>query len=198
MVQGTLVATKQTILARGGPVLARNQPSLAANGHGGVGGGLSSGSDPEPSGSLSASDPEVIDGSDRARVSAGYSATFEAFWEITWRTGAKGAAAKAWTQSGKPTAEQAAPAVKAYVAEKRRTGGTLAHVSSWLRAGGATQTEWHLPVIGRTNTQPAARPAPYHAPTKPSPQLPAGTDAAAEFERWRRERDQLADKKPAP
>jgi hypothetical protein len=46
--------------------------------------------------------------------------------------------------------------------------------------------------------QLAARPAPYHAPTKPPPQLPAGTDAAAELERWRRERDQLADKKAAP
>jgi hypothetical protein len=85
---------------------------------------------------------------------------FEAFWKSTWGVGLKGDAFKAWKQYGRPTAEQAAPAIAAYLAAKKSSGQILAGVSVWLRAGGATQTEVKLVAIDRPG-RPAPMPSKY-------------------------------------
>ena len=136
------------------PIRATAHPSrLIADG--GVGGGLPSVSDPvripDGSGSFGASGSvsEGDQGSDRAREKVIYPAAFEAFWVSTWGHGGKGAALKAWKAHGKPSAEQAAPAIKAYVDAKRTSGQTLQHVSVWLNADGHLQTEWRLSSVNR-------------------------------------------------
>lgn len=194
--RGTLASISgqgKPLKASVGPPLASDQPSLAANSLGREGWGLSSGRD-------SGSDPIPHSGSSqqsgaRARVKVNYPVAFEEFWGGTWKEGSKGAALKAWRKALQPSLIACQAAIDAYLKAKRASGQTTAHVSSWLNDSGHLQTEWHLAAIGKSNAQPAPRPAPYHAPAKPAPQLPAGVDSAAEIERWKRERDQLADAK---
>lgn len=160
----TLIAARQQPNSK---IPATNGTPVAGRGVGGV---PSSGLNPvtsvssEQIGSDLGSDLR----SDPARARP-YPARFEAFWSATWKGGAKGAALKAWTLE-KPSPESAGPAIVAYLKAKRASGQSPAHVSTWLRAGGATQIEWHLASINGASSRPAltpAVPAPYHAPAKP-------------------------------
>jgi hypothetical protein len=120
----------------------------------------------EQSGSVSEGDQGV----DPARERPAYPAAFEVFWSASWKEGSKGAALKAWKKARCPNLIDASPAMSAYLKAKAASGQAIAHVSSWLSAGGHLQTEWKLSPLPDRNAQPALRqavPAPYHAPAKP-------------------------------
>lgn len=142
--------TLVTISVQQPPLITRIQPPVATNGYGGVGGGLSSGSnlvpfpadlilsqfpDPDPS--------EVTDQvADPAREAATlkYPAEFELLWEETGKRGVKFKALGAWKKAGKPTWDAIGSTWLAYLASDRPTAGYTKDLSSWLTQRCHTQT----------------------------------------------------------
>jgi len=134
---GSSVARNQPATDSQPPPTTGNHPPTVANGWG-VGGDLSSGSDPYPdpisrSGSYSDRDPDP-----RARFK--YPDSFEAVWAGTGGKGGKKAAFTAWKKAGSPPWGELAATWGAYMLSERVARGYLKDLSGWFNAGYHQQT----------------------------------------------------------